>query len=179
MNGWLAQQWAERVFTQAGPLSSIRGGRADTPVWRERRRVLGFSVMQGQLLPLHSSTPALLTSLPSSLASIMALIPLAPFPSPIDLLEARCVPRPFRLYFTAVNVTWVTLSCAPHRRPFIRYLFKRTPTHISCFLIFTTCQRALFLPFHSAVPPYFICECQTSFPCIVFLFFWDFPLMIA
>lgn len=174
MNGCLAQHWARRAFTQAGPLSPIGGGRADTPVLREGRPVLGFSVMQGQLLPPHSSTPALLTPPPSSLASIMALMQLAPFPSPIDLLEARCVPGPFRLYFTAVNVTWVTLSRAPHRRPFIRHLFKRTPAHISCFLIFTTCQRALFLPFHSAVPPYFICERQTSFPCIVFLFFWTF-----
>lgn len=54
------------------PSIPIRGGQADTVILQERRRVLSFSVTQGKLLQLHSSTPALLTLCPSAPVSIMS-----------------------------------------------------------------------------------------------------------
>lgn len=79
---------------------------------------------------------------------------LTPFPSPVELLLPSwpsALPRPFVLCFTAVNVTWVTLSLLSTDGPLFATLLKKTPAHISCFLIFTMCQWALFLPVRSAI----------------------------
>ena len=67
-----------------------------------------------------------------------------PFPPPLLYLMAQCTPRLFVLYFTAVNVTWVTLSLLSTDGPLFATLLKKTPTHISCFLILTTCQKTPF-----------------------------------
>lgn len=69
--------------SQVWPAVGLYGSGQDSPpspsgvakrtvILQERRRVLSFSVTQGKLLQLHSSTPALLTLCPSAPVSIMS-----------------------------------------------------------------------------------------------------------
>lgn len=123
----------------------------------------------------------LLNPCPPHLASLITSIHYVPiyaslpFPPP---LRSSCHHGPVRsqtvrtLFHCCKCHLSYTLS-AFHRRPFIRHPFKKTPAHISCFLIFTMCQRTLFLPIHSM--PYdnthiFSVNARISFPASYFCF---------
>ncbi len=104
---------------------------------------------------------------------------LTPFPSPVCALAAimaQCAPRPFVLCFTAVNVTWVTLSLLSTDGPLFATLLKRPPLafHVFSFLL---CDRE---PFPSIfTQPYdnthnFPANARISSPISYFCFSLDF-----
>lgn len=100
---------------------------------------------------------------------------LTPFPSPLSSschLMAQCAPRPFVLCFTAVNVTWVTLSLLSTDGPLFATLLKRPPLTFHVFSFLLRAREPLSSLF---TQPYdnthiFSSNARTSFPASYFCF---------